>query len=111
MAAKPLLLKPEPIEHVTIENEVKFTKDTHNKIQKYLDWNYSLDSEKDFNFFLEGAVNFFLENDTEFQKHLRQKSKTSRRKPITKKQDQTININQNTDSAEYNNSNSSVINS
>jgi hypothetical protein len=80
MADKPLLVKPEPTQYIKVDNEIKFTKDTHDKIQAYLDWNPSCDGANDLNFLLEGAVNFLFEHDKAFTKHLKQKSKPTRKR-------------------------------
>ena len=59
MSDAPLLIKPEPIQYISIQDEVKFSQKTHDRILSYLSWNYSLDENNDLNYFLDAAVNNF----------------------------------------------------
>jgi len=77
MSDTPLLIKPEPILYIPIQEEVKFSQKTHDRIMSYLGWNYSLDENNDLNYFLDAAVNNFLNQDKVFKKHYDKKLKVS----------------------------------
>lgn len=94
MNEKPLLVKPQPIEYIKVENEINFSKGTHEKVQEYIRWNPTFDGKDDMNFLIEGAVNFLIDQDKLFAKHLKQKLRPSKRKTKTNSQN-TQEINQN----------------
>ncbi|WP_151193809.1 hypothetical protein [Cysteiniphilum sp. JM-1] len=78
----PMIEKPKSPTYTTLPKKVKVTEDTYLKTIEYLDWNNSLDGEKDLDFLIDQALQLVFESDREFKKYLKE-SKNNHQKKIT----------------------------
>ena len=78
-----IIKKPEPISFITLPKKLKITEDTYMKMLEYIEWHKSLD-ESDIDFMIEESLKHVFENDKEFKKYLKNKSKNINEKSLDK---------------------------
>ncbi len=78
----PMIEKPKSPTYTALPKKVKVTEDTYLKAIEYLDWNNSLDGEKDLDFLIDQALQLVFDGDREFKKYLKE-NKNSNKLKIT----------------------------
>ncbi|WP_440682900.1 hypothetical protein [Cysteiniphilum halobium] len=77
-----MIEKPKSPTYTALPKKVKVTEDTYLKAIEYLDWNNSLDGEKDLDFLIDQALQLVFDGDREFKKYLKE-NKNSNKLKIT----------------------------
>jgi len=75
-----LIKKPSQAKYINLSKKIRLTEETYIRMLEYIEWNPSLDGEKDTDFLIEEALKFVFESDKEFKKY--QKSKNAKSKPV-----------------------------
>jgi len=75
-----LIKKPSQAKYITLSKKTSLTEDTYLKMLEYIEWNKSLDGEKDTDFLIEESLKFVFDSDKEFKKY--QKSNKFKSKPV-----------------------------
>ncbi|GGG08922.1 MULTISPECIES: hypothetical protein [Cysteiniphilum] len=80
----PMIEKPKSPTYTTLPKKIKVTEDTYLKAIEYLDWNKSLDGEKDLDFLIDQALQVVFDGDREFKKYLKENKNSNNAKSIEK---------------------------
>ncbi|WP_018299322.1 hypothetical protein [Fangia hongkongensis] len=64
----PVIEKPKLPTYTTLPKKVKISEETYLKTLEYLDWNESLEGEKDIDFLIDQALQLVFDSDREFKK-------------------------------------------
>ncbi|WP_440994722.1 hypothetical protein [Cysteiniphilum litorale] len=80
----PMIEKPKLPTYITLPKKIKVTEETYLKAIEYLDWNASLDGEKDLDFLIDQALQVVFDGDREFKKYLKENKNSNNAKSIEK---------------------------
>jgi len=75
-----LIKKPNQAKYINLSKKTRLTEETYLRMLEYIEWNPSLDGDKDTDFLIEESLKFVFESDKEFKKY--QKSKNAKSKPV-----------------------------
>ena len=86
----PMIEKPKSPTYTTLPKKIKVTEDTYLKAVEYLDWNASLDGEKDLDFLIDQALQVVFDGDREFKKYLKENKNTHQKKLTENNSEQLV---------------------
>ncbi|WP_119343464.1 hypothetical protein [Facilibium subflavum] len=71
----PVIEKPKSPTYTTLPKKVKISEETYLKTLEYLEWNESLEGEKDIDFLIDQALQLVFDSDREFKKFRKENNK------------------------------------
>ncbi|WHN66788.1 hypothetical protein [Cysteiniphilum sp. QT6929] len=86
----PMIEKPKSPTYTALPKKVKVTEDTYLKAIEYLDWNNSLNGEKDLDFLIDQALQLVFDGDREFKKYLKENKNTHQKKLTENNSEQLV---------------------